>query len=92
VTKDVLALVDFLEQAASNSYQKQPVDAPSGQNSEAVTPLTHRDAEWYGSTIWTGPDWTRVGRNWHHPGQNNPSVHHFTAPVHGAPPAAAAST
>ena len=50
----------------------------------AFTPLTHRDAEWYGSSFWTGPDWTRVGKNWHHPGQNNPSVRRFTAPREGA--------
>jgi hypothetical protein len=47
------------------------------------TPLTYRNAEWYGSTFWTGPDWTRVGRNWHHPGQNTPSVRRFTAPREG---------
>ncbi|OGV70384.1 MAG: hypothetical protein A2283_14085 [Lentisphaerae bacterium RIFOXYA12_FULL_48_11] len=47
------------------------------------TPLIYRDAEWYGSTFWTGPDWTRVGRDWHHPGQNTPSVRRFEAPCDG---------
>ncbi|MFA6563235.1 MAG: hypothetical protein WCV00_15095 [Verrucomicrobiia bacterium] len=48
-----------------------------------ITPLTYRDAEWYGSTFWTGPDWTRVGKDWHHPGENTPSVRRFTAPRDG---------
>jgi len=46
-------------------------------------PLTHRNDTWYGSTYWTGPDWTRVGRDWHHPGENTPSVRRFTAPRDG---------
>ena len=48
-----------------------------------ATLLTYRDAEWYGSTFWTGPDWTRVGKDWHHPGENTPSVRRFTAPRDG---------
>ncbi|MBM3861329.1 MAG: hypothetical protein FJ395_17010 [Verrucomicrobia bacterium] len=47
------------------------------------TPLIYREAEWYGSTFWTGPDWTRVGKDWHHPGQETPSVRRFTAPRDG---------
>ncbi|MBM4046175.1 MAG: hypothetical protein FJ279_13775, partial [Planctomycetes bacterium] len=39
--------------------------------------------QWYGSTFWTGPDWTRVGKDWHHPGENTPSVRRFTAPRDG---------
>lgn len=46
--------------------------------------LTYRDAQWYGSTFWTGPDWTRVGKDWHHPGQNTPSVRRFVVPRDGA--------
>jgi hypothetical protein len=53
------------------------------QPAEPISPLVYRDAEWYGSTFWTGPDWTRVGKDWHHPGQNNPSVRRFTAPHDG---------
>jgi len=50
---------------------------------DPITPLTYRDAEWYGSTFWTGPDWTRVGKDWHHPGQNTPSVRRFAVPRDG---------
>ncbi len=39
--------------------------------------LTYSTAQWYGSTFWTGPNWTRVGKNWHHPGENTPSVRCF---------------
>jgi hypothetical protein len=46
-------------------------------------PLTYREERWYDSTFWTGPDWTRVGRHWHHPGTNTPSVRRFTAPRDG---------
>ncbi|MGB2823942.1 MAG: hypothetical protein WBF17_23385, partial [Phycisphaerae bacterium] len=46
-------------------------------------PLTCRRDTWYGSTYWTGPDWTRVGKDWHHPGINTPSVRRFTAPRDG---------
>ena len=57
--------------------------APCGSAGEPITLLTHRDAEWYGSTFWTGPDWTRVGRDWHHPGEKTPSVRRFAAPRDG---------
>jgi hypothetical protein len=46
-------------------------------------PLNYREDQWYGSTYWTGPDWTRVGKDWHHPGTNTPSVRRFTAPRNG---------
>lgn len=45
--------------------------------------LAYRNDSWYGSTYWTGPDWTRVGKDWQHPGQNTPSVRCFTAPLTG---------
>ena len=45
--------------------------------------LTYRTDQWYGSTYWSGPDWTRVGKDWHHPGENTPSVRRFTAPAEG---------
>src|SRR5512137_1330005 len=48
-----------------------------------VTLLTYRNAEWYGSAFWTGPDWTRVGKDWHHPGENTPSIRCFRAPRNG---------
>ena len=47
------------------------------------TPLTYRDAQCYGAPFWTGPDWTRVGKDWHHPGENAPSVWRFEAPRDG---------
>ncbi|NQT52134.1 hypothetical protein HQ576_08795, partial [bacterium] len=53
------------------------------QDSSRYRPLTYRNDTWYESTYWTGPDWTRVGRNWHHPGINTPSVRRWTAPRDG---------
>ena len=53
------------------------------QGSSRYRPLTYRNDTWYESTYWTGPDWTRVGRNWHHPGINTPSVRRWTAPRGG---------
>ena len=47
------------------------------------TPLAPRDAQWYGSTFWTGPDWARVGRDWHHPGLHNATVRRLVAPAGG---------
>ncbi len=45
--------------------------------------LTYRNDTWHGSTYWTGPDWTRVGKDWHHSGNNTPSVRRFRAPRDG---------
>ena len=47
------------------------------------TSLSYRDSTWYGSTYWTGADWTRVGKDWHHPGANTPSVRCWRAPRDG---------
>lgn len=46
-------------------------------------PLTYRSDIWYGSTFWTGPDWTRVGRDWHHSGEHTSSIRRFAAPRAG---------
>lgn len=46
-------------------------------------PLSPTSAIWAGSTFWTGPDWTRVGKDWHHPGQDTPSVRRLTVPKQG---------
>jgi len=54
-----------------------------GQDSLRYRPLVHRNDTWYGSTYWTGPDWTRVGKDWHHPGERTPSVRRFTCPRDG---------
>lgn len=53
------------------------------QDNTSYTRLTYRDSLWYGSTFWTGPDWTRVGKDWHHPGENTPSVRCWRAPRDG---------
>jgi hypothetical protein len=45
--------------------------------------LKWRNDKWYGSTYWGGPDWTRVGKDWHHPGIKTPAVRCFTAPSAG---------
>lgn len=47
------------------------------------TPMAHSDDLWFGSTFWTGPDWTRVGKDWHHPGAGTSSVRAFVAPCDG---------
>jgi len=46
-------------------------------------PLGYRNDTWYGSTYWTGPNWTRVGKDWHHPGIDTPAVRRFTVPRDG---------
>lgn len=46
--------------------------------------LKYDTRQWYGSTFFTGPDWTRVGKDWHHPGQNTPSVRCFVVPHEGS--------
>jgi hypothetical protein len=53
------------------------------QNNARYRPLEHRNDKWYGSTYWSGPDWTRVGKDWHHPGKATPAVRRFTAPKSG---------
>lgn len=52
-------------------------------NAAIQTELKYDTREWHGSTFWTGPDWTRVGKDWHHPGQNTASVRRFTCPRDG---------
>jgi len=55
----------------------------SARNAGRYQPLKWRNDKWHGSTYYAGPDWTRVGRDWHHPGVNTPSVRCFTAPAGG---------
>ena len=45
--------------------------------------LHYCSESWYGSTFWSGPDWTRVGKDWQHPGEDTPSVRAFQAPRDG---------
>lgn len=47
------------------------------------TTITYKNDIWYGSTYWTGPDWTRVGKDWQHPGESTPSVRCWRAPRDG---------
>ena len=54
-----------------------------GETTVSYRQLVYRNDVWYGSTYWSGPDWTRVGKDWHHPGQNTPSVRRFVAPRDG---------
>ena len=55
----------------------------AGEDFFRYRPLAHRNDIWYDSTFWTGPDWTRVGRNWQHPGDRTPSVRCFVVPRDG---------
>ena len=73
---------------AQSSISAAEKSAPTADGRSPASPanyaaLTYRHAEWYGSTFWTGPDWTRVGKDWHHPGQNTPSVRRFMTPRDG---------
>ena len=45
--------------------------------------LEYSTQQWYESTFWTGPDWTRVGDRWHHPGELTPSIRRFAVPRDG---------
>lgn len=47
-------------------------------------PLAYNKSTWYESTFWQGTHtWCRVGKNWHHPGDNLPSVRCFRCPTEG---------
>ncbi len=50
---------------------------------DAYRPLAYSEDAWYGSTFWTGSNWTRVGVDWHHPGEQTPSVRRFVCPGDG---------
>lgn len=45
--------------------------------------IEYRTETWYGSTFWSGPDWTRVGKDWQHPGEQTPSVRAYRCPRDG---------
>jgi len=57
--------------------------AARAEDSARYGRLSHRNDLWYGSTYWTGLDWTRVGKDWHHPGIDTPSVRCFNVPRDG---------
>ena len=67
---------------AAAAARPEDVSTRAGDDA-AFNRLMYSDKQWYGSTFWTGPDWTRVGRDWHHPGQETPSVRRFEAPRDG---------
>ena len=54
-----------------------PLDVVSERQGYAL--LKYSSQQWYGSTFWSGPDWTRVGKDWQHPGQFTPSIRCFQA-------------
>ncbi len=54
-----------------------------GEDSFRYRNLQYRNDVWWGSTFWTGPDWTRVGKDWQHPGTDTPSIRGFRAPRPG---------
>jgi hypothetical protein len=54
-----------------------------GSDATRYRDLSYRQDNWYGSSYWTGPNWTRVGKDWHHPGNDTPSVRRFVAPRDG---------
>lgn len=68
---------------SGNIQQEIQVNIQPPQPGERYEALTSSAEEWYGSTFWTGPDWTRVGKNWHHPGDATSSVRCFIAPKSG---------
>ncbi len=46
--------------------------------------ISYSKDTWHGSTFWTGPDWTRVGKDWQHSGGKTSSVRRFTVPRDGS--------
>ena len=81
ILTSILMMCSFSGMAATPLVQREiQVDIQPPQSDEPYKALAHSNEEWYGSTFWTGSDWTRVGRNWHHPGDMTPSVRCFVAP------------
>ncbi len=54
-----------------------------GPRPQSFRPMEYRTAQWYGSTFWSGPGWTRVGKDWQHPGKTAASVRKFLVPRAG---------
>lgn len=63
--------------------RQRTLDVDLGLEGGRYQRLTYRRDTWYGSTYWTGPNWTRVGKDWHHPGEQTPSVRRFRVPRDG---------
>lgn len=69
--------------AAATAHGTLPISVQSQQPAHNYAPLTFRDEQWYGSAFWTGPDWTRVGKDWQHCGESTSSVRCFVSPRTG---------
>ena len=73
-----------MHRAGSDEIRDLALGAGDAKNQdEGYGELSPRDETWFGSTFWTGPDWTRVGKDWQHSGENTPSVRRWTAPRDG---------
>ena len=59
------------------------VQPPKCEPNADYANLAYRNETWYGSTFWSGPDWTRVGKDWQQPGEQTPSVRAFQSPRDG---------
>ncbi len=80
-------LTTHVENQNSKNLQVNCVDW-TYQYSDVCDGACFKDLEyskdaWYGSTYWTGPDWTRVGKDWQHSGEKTSSVRVFTVPRDG---------
>jgi hypothetical protein len=65
------------------SAARLEIGARPGGGGVSYEPLAYMDDEWYGSAYWSGPDWTRVGRDWQHTGAEVSSCRTFVAPRAG---------
>ena len=70
-------------ETGENVIFRQTLPSGSELNDGRYRDLKYSTGQWYDSTFFTGPDWTRVGKNWHHPGQGTPSVRCFIVPRDG---------
>lgn len=80
-----IAAVLLGDSASAASHAVFEFTLRSGKPTDEARPsaLEYDTREWYGSTFWTGPDWTRVGKDWQHPGQDTASVRRFSCPRDG---------
>jgi hypothetical protein len=74
--KKRLLIVAAASMAAAGWTQERDIEP-------RYAPLAYSEEVWHGSTFWTGPDWTRIGKDWHHPGEETPSVRRFVCPQDG---------
>jgi hypothetical protein len=62
---------------------KNPFSIDVPKTDQFSTLSFRNDDHWYGSNYWTGPNWTRVGKDWHHPGEKTDAIRSFTVPKDG---------